>query len=161
MCPLVFYNITTGPPNYTNILVINCRREELQKNHSSQIFLLSSRRNFWVTTLESWPKSGDEDISALCDESFVSWDRWKGEANQTCGVKLLLLVWTQLWPLNTIVPAIHGMHCNQITRILESISTETSACYAALKPNTGNTEIHQRIQNDCLQANAKYFFSKQ
>lgn len=144
---LYFNNITTGPPNYTNILVINSRREKLEKNHSSQIFLLSSKRNFWVTTLKSWPKSGDEDISALRDESFVSWDRWKGAANQTCGVKLLSLVWTQLWPLNTTVPAIHGMHCNQITRILESIPTEISDCSATLKPDTGNTEIHERIQS--------------
>lgn len=130
---LYFNNITTGPHNYTNILVISCRREELKKNHSSQIFLLSSKRNFGVTTLKSWPKSGDEDISALCDESFVSWDRWKGEANQTCGVKPLSLVWTQLWPLNTIVPAIHGMHCNQITRILESISTEISDLFHCIR----------------------------
>lgn len=40
-----------------------------------------------------------------------------------------------------------GMHSNQITAILDSISTKISDRYATLKLDTGNTEIHERIQN--------------
>lgn len=40
------------------------------------------------------------------------------------------------------------MRCTQIRGILDSISTEISDRYATLKPDTGNTEIHERIQND-------------
>lgn len=47
------------------------------------------------------------------------------------------------------------MHYNQITKILESTSTEISDCYATLQPDAGNTEIHGRIKNDAETRSSK------
>lgn len=68
---LYFNNITTGPPNYTNILVINCRRAE-KESFCTDLSLRLKKKLLSNHFPKSWPKSEDEDISALCDESFVS-----------------------------------------------------------------------------------------
>lgn len=58
-------------PLITQILVINCRRAE-KESFCTDLSLQLKKKLLCNHSLKSWPKSEDEDISALCDESFVS-----------------------------------------------------------------------------------------
>lgn len=74
---------------------------------------------------------------------------------------------TSLVGVNTTLTSEHSSSCSSATCVViklqeyqNSISPEISDRYAALKPSTGNTEVHEGMQKHA-EANPKHSFRKQ